>query len=114
MHTTDSSHATTSIGSSRKSSLVKIGGSLGIAGSFISLLLFLFALFGFNAAFMLAILPVAFGGIGMVISIVGAVMNKHEGDAETQPISALFTCATAIIVGLIEMQIWITWPHPAA
>jgi hypothetical protein len=111
MHTTDSSHAT-AIGISRKSSLVKIGGSLGIAGSFISLFLFLFALFGFSAAFMLAILPVAFGGLGTVLTIIGAILHKHEGEAETQPISAIFACTMAMVAGGIELQMWLSWPHP--
>ena len=99
---------------SRKNSLVKIGGAIGMAGSFIALGIFLFALLGFYAVFMLSVLPVALGTIGLVITIFDSVRHKYEGEAETQPISALFACATAIIVGLIMMQIWLTWPHPAA
>jgi hypothetical protein len=92
--------------SRRGSSLVKIGGALGIAACFIGLAVFMIALFGFNAAFMLSPLPVILGVIGLVMAVIGGVVTQHLGEEETQPIAALFVCLTGIIIGMIEMHVW--------
>jgi hypothetical protein len=96
--------------SSRKTSLVKIGGSIGIAATFIALASFVMALFGFLAAMMLSPLALVMGLVGIVVSIAGAVMHPAHGDEETQPIAALFVCLMAIVGGLIQFQIWRALP----
>src|SRR5262245_66101951 len=93
-------------GSRRGSSLVKIGGALGIAASFIGLAAFMSALPGFYAAFMLSPLPVILGVIGLVMTVVGGVVTTHLGEEETQPIAALFVCITGLIFGMIGMHLW--------
>lgn len=98
---------------SRRASAVKIGGAMGIAASFIGLGVFFVGLFGFNAVFMLSILPILLGGIGMVLSIVGATIHQPSGDEETQPISALFCCLAGLLFGLIELSIWCALSSPA-
>jgi hypothetical protein len=94
-------------GLSRRTSLVKIGGALGIAASFIAIGIFTAALFRLDAAFMLCFVPLAFGVIGLVLSVVGAVTSTHHGEDETHPISALFVCMTGIIGGALELYAWI-------
>jgi hypothetical protein len=89
---------------SRQSSLVKIGGALGIAASFIGLAAFLVASFGFEAAFMLAPLALVLATVGFVLVIVGGVLHKHVGNDETQPVAALFVCIIGIVAGAVEMM----------
>jgi hypothetical protein len=91
--------------------LVKLGGSLGIASSFIGLAIFLAGMFGVSAVFMLSILPLALGGVGMVITIVGSMMHTPGGPDETAPIAAIFCCLFGVIFGAIE---WYIWMAPAA
>jgi hypothetical protein len=89
----------------RRPSPVKIGGSLGIAASFIAMAVFLAGLFGFEAAFMLAPLALALAILGFVVTIVGGVMRKYDGNEETQPVAAFFVCVIGIVAALIEIYI---------
>lgn len=94
----------------RALSLVKLGGSLGIASAFIGLAIFLGAM-GFNGALVLSILPLLLGGIGMVVTVFGSVMHTPTGEDETAPIAAMFCCLFGLIFGAIE---WYLWTAPAA
>ncbi len=103
MHSTESGNSKISVVTGpRRASLVQIGGSLGIAAVCIALLVFLVALFGFYAVFMLAPLAAALGAIGLVLTIVGGVMRTHAGPEEAQPIAALFVSLMGILAGALE------------
>lgn len=97
--------------SSRKSSLVKIAGALGIASTLIALATFLMGLFGFYAAFMLSPLALILGTLAIILTIVGVVMKMPDGDEETQPIAALFVGMMGVVGGLIQLQLWMHWPQ---
>lgn len=97
---------TSSLLTTRRGSMVKVGGALGIAGSCIALAVFVAACFRLDAALMFSPLPVLFGAVGAILSIVGAVTRTHSGDEETQPIAALFACAVSLLLGLFEMHVW--------
>jgi|SRR4051794_25713643 FtsH-binding integral membrane protein len=89
---------------SRQTSLVKIGGALGVAATFIALAVFLVACFGFDAVFMLSPLALVLAAVGFVLTVIGAVMRQHLGNEEAQPIAAVFVCLIGIVAGLIEMM----------
>jgi hypothetical protein len=105
MHTSDQSPATTFV-ASRKTSLTKAGGALGIAACFIALAIFLLALLGFNAAFIFSPLPVAFALLGMVLTVCGGVVKTAPGQEETQPVAALFVCLAGLVAGAMELLFW--------
>lgn len=94
--------------------LVKLGGSIGIASAFIGLAIFLVGLVGIHPVFMLSILPILLGGIGMVVTVIGAVMHTPGGADETTPISAIFCCMFGLIFGAIEWYIWSSFAVIAA
>jgi hypothetical protein len=91
---------------SRRTSLVKVGGALGIAASLIAIAVFTVAMFRLEAILMLSFVPLLFGALGLVISIIGGVTSTHHGEDETHPISALFVCALGIIGGALELYVW--------
>jgi hypothetical protein len=99
---------TTTVASAEsKSVLVRVGGSLGIAAVFVALGTFLMACFGFDAVLMLSPIPVLLSSVGMVLSVVGGVIGRHDGEAETQPIAAMFVCLAGLIGGALEMAVWL-------
>ncbi|WP_428938687.1 hypothetical protein [Fontivita pretiosa] len=91
----------------RRSSLVQVGGALGIAAVCIALAVFVVALFNFEAVFILSPLPTILAAIGLVVAIVGGVRQKHVHDQETQPLAALFVTILGLLMGIIEMAIWL-------
>ena len=90
------------------SSLVRIGGALGIAASCIGLAIVLLACAGFNAAMYLSILPLILAGPGLVLTIIGGVM-KDRAVEDTHVLSALFVNIVGIIGGLFEVAVWLGW-----
>src|SRR5262245_56346069 len=91
---------------SRRTSLVKMGGALGIGASFVAIAAFTVALFRLEAVLMLAFVPLLLGSAGLVLSIIGGVTSTHHGEDETHPISALFVCLFGIIGGALELYAW--------
>jgi hypothetical protein len=87
----------------RRPAPVKIGGSLGIAGVFISMAVFLAGVFGFDAAAILAPLALALAFIGLVVTIFAGVMYKSVGNDEMQPLAAFFVCIIGIVAALLEI-----------
>jgi FtsH-binding integral membrane protein len=99
------SASVTSYGS-RETSLVKVGGALGIAAVCIALAALVVAIFGFEAALMLSPLALILSAVGMVLSVIGGVRQKHVGDEETQPIAACFVCLAGLVAGALELMFW--------
>ncbi len=93
----------------RRTSLVQVGGGLGIAGCVIGLLIFIAACGGFNAAFNLSLLPLAFGAIGLVLTVIGAITQKDARIEDTQVLAAMFVALFALLGGLVEVAVWYGW-----
>jgi hypothetical protein len=94
----------------RPKSLLRVGGSLGIAALSINLLIFTVGCFGFNAVFkVLPLIPLLLSGIGMVLSIIGATLRKSSADEDTHVLSSMFVNGLAIAGSLLELSIWLGW-----
>jgi hypothetical protein len=110
----ESNHASpltyTSGSAMRRTSLVQIGGALGIAACIIGMAIFLTACAGFNAAFTLSLIPLALAGPGLVITIVGGFVQKDIQIEDTAAISAMFVTIAGILGGLVEVAVWRGWP----
>jgi hypothetical protein len=103
-HTTESGIAKpTLMPPRRQTSLVQVGGALGIAATCIAMAVFLVAILNFDAVFILAPLPIILGGVGLILAVVGGIVQKHVGPEETQPIAAMFVTSLGLIAGLIEL-----------
>ncbi|HEX3356528.1 MAG TPA: hypothetical protein VHS31_06055 [Tepidisphaeraceae bacterium] len=97
------------ITSGRNLSLVQLGGGLGIAACFIGLAIFLAACCGFNAVFMLSIIPLALGGIGFILSIVGPLVQKSIHVEDSAVFAAIFLGLLGIVGSLMLMSAWLGW-----
>jgi hypothetical protein len=89
---------------------VRLGGSLGIAATSISLAIFTLGCFGFTAAFkVLPIIPMVLSVPGMVLTIIGATIKKSAGDEDTQTLAAMFVNLVGFVGALLELAIWLNW-----
>jgi hypothetical protein len=88
-------------------SLVKLGGGLAIAGTIIGTFIFVFACFGFGAAFALSLIPTVLGAAGLVLTIVGGLTQPHApGVEDTHVLASLVLSLAVLCGGLIEVAIW--------
>lgn len=110
IHRDNSSHSASHLAyptPSRTSTLLQLGGGLSIAGCCVGLLIFFGACFGFGASLTLSPLPLIMGSIGLVVTVVGGVMDKH---AEGPTVAAgLFISLASIVGALLEMAAWLNW-----
>jgi hypothetical protein len=89
---------------------MRLGGALGIAASFVGLALFLAGCAGFDAAFKgMSLIPFGLGLVGLVLTIIGAIIEKERITEDTHVLGALFPCICGILGGLLEMTIWLGW-----
>jgi hypothetical protein len=95
--------------SSRATSIAQLGGGLGIAACFIGLGIFLTACAGFNAVFMLSILPLILGVVGFVFSIAGPIFQKHAHIEDSGVFAAIFLNILGIVGALLLMSVWLNW-----
>ena len=94
----------------RRGSLVQLGGALGIGGAFIGLAILLCTCAGLNAALYLSILPLILGASGLVLTVVGAIVQKgHAGVEDTHVLAGVFLGLLGIVGGLMEMAAWLKW-----
>ena len=90
--------------------MLRLGGALGIAASFIGVALFLAACGGFEAALKgMAVIPVLLGAVGLALSLIGAVVEKDRITEDTHVLSAIFACICGILGGLLEMAVGWNW-----
>ena len=89
--------------------LVRAGGSLGIAGCFIGLAIFITACAGFDAVFSFSMIPLLMGVIGLVITIAGATQQRTLALEDTHVLAAFFITLIASIGGLVEVAVWRQW-----
>jgi hypothetical protein len=87
-------------------SMVKVGGALAIAGTSIGALIFVAGCFGFTAAFTLSIIPTLFGAVGLVLAIVGGLVQHPVGVEDTHVLAAILLGVACLLGGLIEIAIW--------
>jgi hypothetical protein len=92
------------------SGLLRLGGALGIAACLVGLVIMLAACAGLNKVVALSIIPVALSLPGLVISVWGAVFQKHLVTEDTHVLHALFVNVVGLIGGLLEMAAWRSWP----
>jgi hypothetical protein len=90
-----------------RTSLTRLGGSLGIAACCIGMAIFVIACFGYQAAFALSFLPVIMSGVGFVLSVLGGVFKR--GVDETGPLSGIFINLFGLLGGLLLMAVWQDW-----
>lgn len=94
-----------------KPTLLRLGGSLGVAACVIGLVILLAACHGLGASLKFSFIPLLLGGVGFVLSVVGAVIEKHKlAHEDTHVLAALFACCMGIIGGLVQMAAWLKWP----
>jgi len=89
--------------------MVQLGGGLGVAACFIGLAIFLSACAGFNAVFILSIIPLILGSIGMLLSILGPIVQKSIHVDDSVVFAAIFTGLLGIIGSLLLMSAWLHW-----
>ena len=94
----------------RGSSLAKIGGSLGVAGTMIGFAIFLFACAGFGASFALSPIPLLLGIVGFGLTLAGGFFSEDVGLEDPQVV-ACYAINVAVIAGAcLEMAMWKGWP----
>ena len=107
----DYGHAAAAYGLAGPASpMLRLGGALGIAACVVGMLVFVAACAGFGKAVVLSIIPVGLSIPALVLSIVGAVKDKHLISEDTHVLQALFASSVGLIGGLLEMAAWLHWP----
>jgi hypothetical protein len=92
----------------QQSTVLRIGGGLGIAGCCVGLLVLLSACFGFNFALLLGFIPVVMGAVGFVLAVVGGFADKHAEGSHVA--AALFINVAALAGGAMILWAWQHWP----
>lgn len=91
-----------------RTSLTKLGGSLGIAACCIGMAIFTIACFGVHAAFALSFIPLVMSLVGMVLTVIGGV-RKQGGVDEAGPLAGIFVNLFGIVGGLLLVAVWRDW-----
>jgi len=94
---------------SRSTSLAQLGGGFGIAACFVGIAIFLVACAGFNAVFMLSIIPLVMGAIGLVLSIAGPICHRHANMEDSGVFAAIFLNVLGVVGALLLMSVWLHW-----
>ena len=93
----------------RGSSLAKIGGALGVAGTMIGFAIFIFACAGFGASFTLSPIPLILGIVGFALTLIGGFFTEDVGLDDPQVV-ACYAINVAVIAGaLLEISMWRGW-----
>ena len=102
------SHASPTLPGHGPSTIIMVGGGMGIAGAFLGLIIFLSGCFGLGGAFLFSPLPFLLGAVGLVVCIVGAISGKGSLD-DAQVLGVMFVCLFGIVGGLLEMSVRYGW-----
>lgn len=94
----------------RRTSLVQIGASLGVASNAIGWAIFFLLCTGMHSAVYLSILPFGLALAGMVLTVVGATLKTDPNDVDTHVLASLFINLFGLIGGAFQMGIWLGWP----
>lgn len=98
------------VGTTHHSGMLRLGGALGIAACAVGLVVMVAACAGLNKVVVLSLVPVALSIPGLIISMVGAVLQKKQIAEDTHVLHALFANIAGLIGGLLEMAVWQNWP----
>ena len=94
---------------SNRTSIVKVGGALGVAGTLIGFAIFVSACAGYGAVFALSPIPLILGSVGLLLTIVGGFFSQDVGLEDPQVV-ACYVINIAVIAGaLAEMALWKNW-----
>ena len=96
-------------GPQRSTQLPRIGGALGIAGTFIGTGIFVLGCFGFQAAFYLSPLPLILGVVGLVLTL-AAWCCKTIAVEDPHVVTALLVNLAVIVGALLEIMIMLNKP----
>jgi hypothetical protein len=91
--------------SGTSTNLPRIGGALGMAGSFIGTGIFLLGCFGFGAAFALSPIPLILGAVGLVLTLCG-MFFKHIAGEDTHVVASLLVNIAVIVGAIMEICLW--------
>jgi hypothetical protein len=92
-------------------SLVRLGGSLGIAATCISTAIFTIGCFGFSAVFIaLPLIPLLLSIGGLVLTVVGATLRRSPIDEDTQVLASIFVNTLGLLGAILELAMWQNWP----
>jgi hypothetical protein len=96
-------------GAGRPTQLPRIGGALGMAGTFIGMGIFVLGCFGFGAAFYLSPLPMVLGVVGLVLTLVGWCCKSIAAE-DSHVVAAIFVNLAVIVGALLEIMVMINKP----
>jgi hypothetical protein len=91
------------------SSIAKIGGALGVAGTFIGFAIFIAACAGFGAAFALSPIPLVLGVVGLMMTCAGGFFSDDVGLDDPQVVACYAVNAAVIVGAILEFAIWRGW-----
>jgi hypothetical protein len=92
------------------SPLVRFGGLLGILGCAAGLVLLLVGCAGYSKGLQLSPYVTGAGGFGLLLVILGALVQRRRIGEDTHVMQGLFACLMSIIGGVLEMAMWLKWP----
>lgn len=95
--------------SPRKTSLVRVGGALGIAATFIGLAIFLGACAGINAVLTLSILPLLLSAPGLALTFIGGNTQHDPNVPDTHVLASIFINIAGIAGALLLISAWMGW-----
>src|SRR4051812_22548486 len=96
-------------GAMRGTTLPRIGGVLGMAGTFIGTAIFLLGCFGFSAAFYLSPIPLILGVVGLVLALSGLFI-KNVAVEDPHVVAALLVNIAVIVGAMLEIMIMLNKP----
>ena len=89
--------------------ITRFGGALGISGTCVGFAVFLAACAGFDAAFRFAYVPLALGAAGLLISIIGGMIEMNRMVEDTHVLAAIFASAISLVGGFFELAVLLNW-----
>ncbi len=93
-----------------RSTLVRVGGGLSLAGCLAGLGILTLCCGGLDAALPFSVLPTLAGLVGGAITFFASTGARQPGTPDTSVLAALFIAAMAVLGGLLEMAAWLHWP----
>ena len=93
----------------KRATLAQIGGAIGIASNCIGWGIFLAMCHGLNAAVFLSPIVLISGILGLIITVIGAIVQKHAGDVDPHVLAAILINVFGIVGGLLQVSAWMGW-----
>jgi hypothetical protein len=89
-------------------SLLRVSGSLGLAGVLLGLSLLVLACAGFDAALYFSPAVITLGITTGILTLISARRSPLSDD--TSILAGLFLAAIGLLGGLLELAVWQQWP----